>query len=141
MTEPQRQSVARALVTHPLAKLTTVTLQDDDCSGLLGVLLRPPYALKALVLRRVILAEEDVRVLLSEGVRLRALAVEAFPLSRFVAREGFEEFIRKSELVVLRLRGSWHYTLLMSRRRVRARRLYYSRVSMHIVFVCHGQPA
>ena len=42
MTAPQRQTVASALAAHPLAKLTTVTLVDDDYTGLLGVLLRPP---------------------------------------------------------------------------------------------------
>lgn len=106
MTPSQREAVAKALATHPLAKLTTVTLVGDDYSGLLEVLLRPPYALKGLVLRRVILGEEDVRVLLREGVKLRALAIETFPLTRFGTKEVFEEFIRKSELVVIRLRGS-----------------------------------
>lgn len=70
--------MASALAAHPLAKLTTVTLVDDDYTGLLGVLLRSPYRLRALVLRRVILGEEDVRALLSEGGRLRALDIEAF---------------------------------------------------------------
>lgn len=141
MTAPQRQAVASALAAHPLAKLTTVTLVDDDYTGLLGVLLRSPYRLRALVLRRVILGEEDVRALLSEGGRLRALDIEAFPLSRFVTKEGFESFVRQSGLVVIRLRGSARHRTLMSRCWFRARRLYYSRVSVHIVFVWYGQQA
>ena len=141
MTAPQRQAVASALAAHPLAKLTTVTLVDDDYTGLLGVLLRSPYRLRALVLRRVILGEEDVRALLSEGGRLWALDIEAFPLSRFVTKEGFESFVRQSGLVVICLRGSARHRTLMSRRWFRARRLYYSRVSVHIVFVWYGQQA
>lgn len=100
----QREEIVLALREHPLKRLTTITLENDNYTGLVKEVVGQ---MNGVVLKRVVLGREDVDALCASlrGGRLRSVVMDTVPIGGFVREEAFRECISGSSVVVASVKG------------------------------------
>lgn len=104
MSSQQREEIVLALREHPLKRLTTITLESDNYTGLVKEVVEQ---VNGVVLKRVVLGREDVDALCASlrGGRLRSVVMDTVPIGGFVREEAFRECVSGSSVVVASVKG------------------------------------
>lgn len=100
----QREEIVLALREHPLKRLTTITLENDNYTGLVKEVVGQ---VNGVVLKRVVLGREDVDALCASlrGGRLRSVVMDTVPIGGYVREEAFRECVSGSSVVVVSVKG------------------------------------